>query len=152
MILMEKFSESFGTQINIVARSLRLYLEKELSPYGISPSQWMLLMALGERNHQVQTEIAKMVNLDNATVTRIIDKLADLGLLKRSQDEGDRRAQIVSLTSKGRAAFRKLNLIGKKVNDVASLNLSAEERATMLRLIAVVRENLEMNNHRKEGI
>jgi len=143
---MQKFSESIGTQINIAARAMKNQLEKELAAFGISPSQWMVLMALGEKDHQVQTDLAKMVNLDNATVTRIIDKLAEMGLLERAQDKDDRRAQIVSITAKGRTAHRKWNAAGKLVNERAASGLKKQEIACLMNCLLVIQENLEVSN------
>ncbi len=139
---MEKFLDSLGTQLNITARSLRVALEKELAPVGISPSQWMLLMALGEKDHQGQTELGKMVNLDNATITRSLDKLQEMNLIVRTQDQGDRRAQIVSLTNKGRIACKEWNDIGRTVNERAARNLPASERKRLLASLALIGSNL----------
>lgn len=143
---MEKFSDSLGTQINITARSLRLSLEKNLAPLGVSPSQWMLLMALGEKDHQVQTELAKMIHLDNATITRIIDKLEQKGLLVRNQAADDRRVQIVSLTRAGKTAHRKWNIAGEKVNEAAKENIDNEDIETFFKVIAAIKENLNHHN------
>jgi DNA-binding MarR family transcriptional regulator len=145
---MEKFSKCLGSQINVVARSLRLFLEKELSPTGVSPSQWMLLMALGENNNQVQTAIAKTVNLDDATVTRIIDKLAEMGLLERNQDISDRRAQIISLTDKGWKIYKEWSAIGNRVNQIATLNLTDRDKNKILKILAVIKNNLDLNSSR----
>lgn len=139
---MEKFADSLGTQINIVARSLRLYLEKELSHFGVSPSQWMLFMALGEKDHQVQTDLARMVHLDNATVTRIIDKLEKKKLVARKQDIEDRRAQIVSLTPLGKTTWRKWNSIGEKVNQSAKDGVDAGDLAAFFRVMNTIGDNL----------
>ena len=143
---METLSESLGAQINIVARTLRVALEKELASEGISPSQWMLIMALGERDHQGQSELGKVLHLDNATITRIVDKLQDKGLMVRNQDKSDRRAQIVSLTDKGRTAYNKWNTIGELVNEEASQNLAPEEIKKLLHYLAIVKDNLDFAN------
>gem|GEM_PF-2324243 len=140
---MQKFTESVGTQINIAARAMKNQLEKELAALGISPSQWMVMMALGEKDHQVQTDIARMVNLDNATVTRIIDKLAEMGLLERAQDKDDRRAQIVSITVKGKTAYRKWNTVGQTVNEKATSGLKKQEIDCLMKSLTVIQENLD---------
>lgn len=142
----ERFSRSLGTQLNIAARYLRTALEKELAGTGISPSQWMILMALGERNHQGQTELGKIVNLDNATITRLLDRLQEMNLVVRNQDKDDRRAQKVSLTKKGLRVYREWNAVGEKVNDQASKNLSDEELSKLLGLLETISHNLATNN------
>ena len=139
---MEKFSDSLGTQLNITARSLRVALEKELSHLGITPSQWILLMALHEKDRQGQTELGRMVNQDNATITRSLDKLQEMDLIVRAQDQGDRRAQIVSLTPKGRTACKEWNFIGQAVNHRASKGLSAADKKKLLEMLAMIGNNL----------
>jgi len=143
----ERFPDSLGTQLNIAARSMRVALEKELALAGISPTQWMLLMALGEKDHQGQTELGKMVNLDNATITRSLDKLQEMGLIVRNQDRDDRRAQIVSLTPEGQSAYRDWNALGRKVNDRAATNLSNAEKKKLLELLIAIGGNLNGMNH-----
>ena len=145
---MEPLNQSLGTQINILARSLRLFLEKELSEYGVSPSHWMVLMALGEKNNQVQTELARTVNLDNATVTRVIDKLAEKELLVREQNRDDRREQVVSITKKGRETYKKWNAIGEKVNRIATQNISISEKKSILHSFTIIKENLDSNSNK----
>jgi DNA-binding MarR family transcriptional regulator len=142
---MEKFNDSLGTQLNIIARSLRVALEKELSHLGISPSQWMLLMALHEKDGQGQTELGKMVNQDNATITRSLDKLQERELIIRVQDQGDRRAQIVSLTPKGRTACKEWNFIGQAVNHKASKGLTVTEKKKLLEMLALIGGNMNGN-------
>ncbi len=145
---MEKFTESLGTQVNIVARSMRLALEKEISSLGISPSGWMMLMALGEKGHQAQSDLGRMVNLDNATITRILDKLGEMGLIVRNQNKDDRRVQFVSLTAKGRKVYREWNELGRKVNRRALENISDSDIKKLIELLHTIRGNLNaMNGH-----
>lgn len=140
--MMENFFNSLGTQVNIVARSMRLALEKELASLGISPSSWMILMALGEKDHQAQTDLGRMVNLDNATITRILDKLGEMGLIVRNQNKDDRRVQFVSLTVKGRKACREWNAMGKRVNRRALKNFTPGETSNLLEWLHTIQDNL----------
>lgn len=143
---LEKFADSLGTQINLAARWMRSTLEKELATEGITPSQWMLLMALGENENLMQTELGKMVNIDNATITRSLDKLQEMNLIVRNQDKDDRRAQHVSLTPKGQKAYRDWNTIGKKVNQRASKNLSSADQKKLLEWLSIIIKNLNSAN------
>lgn len=139
-------SESLGTQINLIARSMRLALEKELVSEGITPSQWMMLMALGENDHQVQSDLGKKLNLDNATITRIVDKLTEKELLERNQAKDDRRAQIVSLTEKGKRKCRRFSKIGDDVNQKASIGIAKSDREKLIEMLSVIQKNLD-NSH-----
>ena len=139
-------SESLGTQLNLIARSIRLELEKQLASEEITPSQWMMMMALEENDHQVQSDLGKKLNLDNATITRIVDKLAERGFLERNQAKDDRRAQIVSLTDKGKKKCKKYSKIGDYVNQRASIGIPETERKKLMSLLTKIQSNLE-NSH-----
>jgi DNA-binding MarR family transcriptional regulator len=139
---LEEFSRSLGTQINLAARWMRIAMEKELTDHGVTPSQWMLLMAIGEKNNQGQTELGKMVNLDNATITRSLDKLQSMNLIIRTPDKEDRRAQKVSLTAKGKRAYRDWNAIGRRINDLAAKGISNGDKKKLLGWLTVIISNL----------
>lgn len=51
------------------------------------------------------SEISRMLRVSNGNITGIVDKLTDEGLARRVPLPGDRRAQLVQLTGKGRALF-----------------------------------------------
>ena len=61
------------------------------------------------------SEIAKKLNLDAPTVTPIIKKLIDQGLIKKQRDKSDERLINISLTKKGRDLEEKVALIQDKV-------------------------------------
>lgn len=138
----QEFSRSLGTQISLAARLMRTALEKELISEGITPSQWMLLMALGEKDHQVQSDLGKKVHLDNATITRSLDRLQDMNLVIRKQDQGDRRIQLVILTRKGLEAYRKWNALGKRINESSSKDLKKDDIDKLLKWLGVIITNL----------
>ncbi|WP_371169292.1 MarR family winged helix-turn-helix transcriptional regulator [Aliiroseovarius sp. 2305UL8-7] len=51
------------------------------------------------------SEISKMLRVSNGNITGIVDKLADEGLAERVAVPGDRRANLVQLTQKGKTEF-----------------------------------------------
>lgn len=51
------------------------------------------------------SEISRMLRVSNGNITGIVDKLTHEGLAQRVAVPGDRRAQLVRLTDKGRAVF-----------------------------------------------
>ena len=145
---MELLSESLGFQINIVARTLRMALEKRLSKVGVTPSQWMLLMALGEKDFQNQTDLSRKLSLDPTTITHIVDKLEKMKLLQRNPKKDDRRTQIVSLTRKGRKAYLDWMRLGEEVNRHATDGMTPEDNNRLLDWLALIHNNLVTLNGR----
>lgn len=51
------------------------------------------------------SEISRLLRVSNGNITGIVDKLTDEGLALRVSVAGDRRANLIRLTPKGRALF-----------------------------------------------
>ncbi|PSC05626.1 MarR family transcriptional regulator [Alsobacter soli] len=66
------------------------------------------LMAQLDRAPEGMTlsDVSRRMMVSNGNVTHIVDKLLASGDLDRRTAEHDRRVQVISLTSKGRAEFR----------------------------------------------
>ncbi|MBC8205379.1 MAG: MarR family transcriptional regulator [FCB group bacterium] len=143
---MELLSDSIGFQINLTARSLRTALEKRLSDVGITPTQWMIMMVLGEKNSLNQTDLSKRLNLDPTTITHNLDKLENLNLLQRNQDKDDRRTQNVSLTNKGVRSYVEWMRLGEEVNRIAAEGLNSEDRTRFIMWLNRVYSNLTIFN------
>ncbi len=52
--------------------------------------------------------LAQTLNISKPAITRAIDRLSELGLVKRKADEADRRSVLVQRTVKGSVALREL--------------------------------------------
>lgn len=85
----------------------RRRLEQELDVYGLTVPQYMALHCI--QDHQSgcnMTELADSAFQVSATMTGIIDRLAERGLVTRNRDMRDRRAQRVTLTPAGRGMMQ----------------------------------------------
>lgn len=77
---------------------------KELNKkYQVSAPQLSCLLALSERGPLPPSQIAKHIMVNSSTITGIIDRLEQKGLVARSRTSLDRRVITISLTEKGKA-------------------------------------------------
>lgn len=67
----------------------------------------LVLQALGLEGARTIAAIGQQLGLTPSTMTGIVDRLEDLGLLRRERDANDRRATLLHLTRKGQAAFKR---------------------------------------------
>jgi MarR family transcriptional regulator, organic hydroperoxide resistance regulator len=72
----------------------------------LTPSQLLLMRLLNEKGSALPSTIAKSIDLKQATVTVLVNKLEDAGLVTRRRDTEDRRRVWVALTDSGRTACR----------------------------------------------
>lgn len=73
----------------------------------LTASQLLLMQHLGENGAALPSAIAKSIDLKQATVTVLVNKLEDAGLVTRRRDTDDRRRVWVELTDAGQAAWEK---------------------------------------------
>ena len=67
----------------------------------LTPSKLRALDLLAEHEGLRVGELAGKVGIDDATATRLVDRLEEMGVASRKSDAGDRRATTVALTPAG---------------------------------------------------
>ena len=79
-----------------------------LSEHGLTYPQYLVLLALWEKDAQPVNDIAKRLFLETNTVTPLLQRMEKEGILTRRKGEKDARQMIVSLTGKGKELQKKL--------------------------------------------
>jgi DNA-binding MarR family transcriptional regulator len=75
---------------------------------GFTARQWRLLGCLWDEESLTLSELAQVIFCSQSTTTRLVDRLLELGLLKKRMDADDRRKFHVSLSKKGRDSLEPL--------------------------------------------
>jgi MarR family transcriptional regulator, organic hydroperoxide resistance regulator len=74
-----------------------------LEPHGLTYPQYLVLVALTRLGATSIGEIGRATRLDHGTLTPLLRRMADRGLVALERDAADRRAVTVSLTDAGEA-------------------------------------------------
>jgi DNA-binding MarR family transcriptional regulator len=83
-----------------------LYTKELDKKYQVSAPQLSCLLALSEQGPIPPSQIAKYIMVNSSTITGIIDRLEQKGLVQRSRISQDRRVITVTLTQKGQDLVR----------------------------------------------
>ena len=105
---MEGFTEFTCFLMRSAMKKIDRYLASRLEEFGVSVPQSFVLFALLEEDGSTLKEIGTKAQIDSSSMTVLVDKLENEGLLERRLDSQDRRAIRVFLTSKGRALAGKV--------------------------------------------
>jgi DNA-binding MarR family transcriptional regulator len=108
---------------------------------GLSFAQWHLLRSLAQRDELPAGKLAAGADLTPASVTQMLDHLAELGLVERVRSDVDRRVVLNRLTPAGREHFeRKQAEIEERWNEALSDLSPAQlgQAAQVLRRMAEV--------------
>ena len=84
-----------------VSRLFAKFYEQQLKPFGLTYSQYLVLLALWEHDNQPLHEVGKQLDLSSNTLTPLLKRLEQSGWVKRQRSEADKRQLVVSLTQKG---------------------------------------------------
>jgi len=90
----------------MMLRSQRLLSQQQerlFATIGLTVLQHVALQLLDEGLATVPTDIAKALSCDTGSTTRLVDQLADKGLVMRMRDGADRRQVSLALTEEGRS-------------------------------------------------
>jgi MarR family transcriptional regulator, organic hydroperoxide resistance regulator len=74
-----------------------------LEPMGLTHPQYLVMLALWEHDPRSGRELARLLQLDPGTLTPLLKRLEQGGLLRRERDRADERSLAVTLTPAGRA-------------------------------------------------
>src|SRR4051794_19698860 len=84
-------------------------LDAELAPFDISAAQMMVLGTIATGEADSAAGLCKGISYDPGAMTRMIDRLEQKGLLRRTPRPDDRRTQSLELTPEGKALCPKLS-------------------------------------------
>lgn len=114
-------------------------LKKTLKPYGLTSVQILILEALWEDEGLTAGDLGKRLVLDNATLSGVLDRLAEAGWISKETDADDKRALRITLSDKAKENQKALFQIRENVNDVILKSLSQEETLLFKRLLKDLR-------------
>lgn len=105
-----KVMSGFVDAIITARQSIKSFLLpriKELNGHELTYEMFQVLHVLWSKSEVNQQEIANRVQKSKASLTPLIDNLAKLKLVTRTEDAADRRNKIISLTTEGRLYQKK---------------------------------------------
>ena len=125
-----------------VQRMLRLYADKQARRFGLTRAQWAVLAKLERTEGLKQTEIADLMEIQPITLTRLIDRLCDNGLIERRSDPNDRRAKRLFLTLAARPVLEKFNVLTSDVMVDVLAGIDQPAVAELVKHLAEIKDNL----------
>ena len=94
--------ETLPFEIGETAHALRKAFDRRAVGMGVTRAQWKVLFRLERQPGLRQIELADMMDIEPITLSRIIDRLEEGGLVERAADPADRRAWRLHVTTTAR--------------------------------------------------
>jgi len=135
-------TREIAVNIMDVARMLRTYADQRARQFGISRAQWVVLIRLDRSEGLKQSELAEILDLQPISLTRLLDRLAENGLIERRADPNDRRANRLFLTSAARPLLEQLTKLGAEMMETVLDGLDPKANDRLLRDLTLMKDNL----------
>ena len=126
-----------------VARLHRILAGQLLREVGLHPSQELVMMQLWDCGPQRQSDLARTLGTDAATMTRTVQRLEQGGFVRRAPSVIDRRVSIVEATTASRALRAGVQSAWQQLEESAAGNLTNTERAAVLELLGRMETSLD---------
>jgi DNA-binding MarR family transcriptional regulator len=124
--------------IHKAVRQIALYLEPKCAALGVSPAEGHLLSYLRSYAPCPITEIVRVFGIRPSTMTSILQRLDERGLLTREPDPEDRRSVRISLTREGRVVADRINRLVRDLESRIGTRVGQRELAGFRSVIGAV--------------
>ncbi len=138
-----KLSNQLCFPLYAAARGVVSLYTPWLKPLGLTYTQYITMLVLWEKDGITVGELCGRLMLDNGTLSPLLKKLEQAGLVEKKRSSGDDRVVLVSLTGEGRALQEKAADIPLKV--AGCIDLPAEKAQTLYALLYELLENQKNN-------
>jgi DNA-binding MarR family transcriptional regulator len=107
--------ESIGRLIADVSGRMLAALDDEMTGLGITGAQWVILMRIATGCGSTAAGLCRFSRYDTGSMTRMLDRLEEKGLILRVRSSTDRRVIHLELTAQGRELYTLLPPVAIKV-------------------------------------
>ncbi|HYL03310.1 MAG TPA: MarR family transcriptional regulator [Steroidobacteraceae bacterium] len=121
--------------------SLLSSLDAELGSFGLNAMQYAVLKHLAEGAARTAADLCRCMYYDTGSMTRILDRLEEKGLLRRERSPDDRRVVLLRVAPAGRAQLPRLRAVGSRVLAAHLAGFSAAEVEALQRLLGRMIDN-----------
>ena len=111
------------------------HAEVEAAGHDLTPVQYAALSTIKTHPGIDQVTLAGLIAYDRTTITGVVDRLVQKGLLVRQANSRDRRAHVLQITDQGRRTLRGIEPAVEAAQRTMLRGLTADEADTFMRLL-----------------
>ena len=135
-------TRSLGFLLADVSRLVRQRFDERARALDLTRAQWRVLAQLRRREGINQRELANILEIENITLTRHIDRLEAKGLIERRLDPHDRRARCLYLKRKTDATLDKMRALSERTRQEALRGISERDAERLIDLLLKIKDNM----------
>ncbi|MBA3824021.1 MAG: MarR family transcriptional regulator [Ktedonobacterales bacterium] len=126
-----------------ISQAQRQFVAETLDGLGLHPGQELILLLLAEEDGQTQMQLAQRRGVEPPTITKMMQRMAEQGMITRQSDDEDGRVMRVYLSEAGRALIPAIQALWHAVEERLLQRISEPERLLLRRLLQQMHTNQE---------
>lgn len=135
-------TRSLGFLLGDVSRLVRERFDARASQLGLTRAQWRVLAQLRRREGIKQTTLADILEIEQITLGRHIDRLVEKGFIERRPDPADRRAWNLYLTHEVQPVLDQLRAFSGATSREALDGIPKTEADKLIELLLAMKGNM----------
>jgi DNA-binding MarR family transcriptional regulator len=135
-------SESLDSLFAQICRLKHARVHTLLEALSLYRGQPSVLQALWQQEGLMHTDLARRLQVQPATITKMLQRMEKAGFVERRPDPDDQRVSRVYLTGAGQAVQADVQRVWRRLEEEAFAGFTLEERAQLQRFFQRIRENL----------
>ncbi len=139
---MNPTDEALGSLFHELIRLHHKRMSEIFASHGLYAAQPHLLRILWKRNGRSQNDFVEKLHLQPATVSNILKRMENSGLILREKDANDHRITRVYLTEQGNAIQSQCSEAFETIKQRWFKGFTMEEKILLKRLLLQMCENL----------
>lgn len=133
---------NLGYRIKIIAQLGTRRFQERLDPFELTPFHWVVLCCLWQEDGQATSGIGEKLQQVGGTLTGVLDRMCERGLIRRERDTQDRRIWRIWLTEEGERMKTILPPVALSLAQMMMAGISTEEQTALSEWVNRAIENL----------
>lgn len=135
-------TRSLGFLLADVSRLVRKRFDMRANAAGLTRAQWRVLARLRRREGINQRDLAEILEIENITLARHIDRLEAKGWVERRRDPSDRRAWNLYLNPKVQPVLDQMRKLSEITRLEALEGIPEVERERLIDTLLQIKGNM----------
>ena len=138
--------------LSVADRFHKIYLDRQLAPFGINSSQYMFLIKLCDSPGILQDSLMDMFYIHPSNIVRTIAALEKQGMLTRSPYDKDKRTWKLYPTDRALSAISEIRAFCEKTEELLLQGISETDKNLFTGFLMQAGKNItaELGIERKE--
>ncbi|WP_105432906.1 MarR family winged helix-turn-helix transcriptional regulator [Neorhizobium sp. T6_25] len=138
----DPIASEFFEALTKVSRKIRTAFNQRVMAHGLTYPRARALFRLAKKQNMTQSELACELELEQATMVRLLDRMEENGLIERRPDPNDRRVKLLFLTVHGEEQASLVSSIADHMREQIFQDIDAEQVQVAMALFERITANI----------